>query len=109
MTVVKNGKLTGISLAEIKEQIRLLANFNLPATAVERYEVVVKDGCKTLRKRERPIKFFINQTKYDTQVSGISEHLPSEVFFRRTKASRFNDEERATAVSTVETKECFYS
>lgn len=107
--VVKKGELTSISLAEIQEQIRLLAYFNLSETAVERYEVVVKDGCRTLRKREHPIKFVINQTKYDTQVSGISEQLPSEAFFRRTKASRFNDEERATAVSTVETKECFYS
>lgn len=105
--VVEGGIVKAGSLDEIRKQIELLASMNLPPTMAERYEVVVRDGWKVLRKRDKPIKFVLEQAKYNVPVTDTT--LPSERFYRRTKTSRFNDEHRATAVSLVDVKEAFYS
>lgn len=106
ITIVGNGVIKAGSMAEIERQIQLLAGFNLSPTAVERYEVVVRGEMKVLRKREHPIKFFIDTPKYNIPASDTM--LPSEKFFRRKSPSRFNDENRATAPAVIEIKECFY-
>ena len=106
--VVEGGIVKAGSLDEIKKQIELLASMNLPPTMAERYEVIVRpDGWKVLRKRDKPIKFILEQAKYDVSVTDTT--LPSERFYRRTKPSRFDDEHRATAISLVEVKEALYS
>lgn len=106
--VIEGGIVKAGSLDEIKKQIELLKSMNLPSTMAERYEVVVRsDGWKVLRKRDKPIKFVLEQAKYDVPVTDTT--LPSERFYRRTKPSRFDDEHRATAVSLVDVKEAFYS
>ena len=84
---------------------KLLAKFNLSPQSVERYDVVLRDGVRTLRKREHPIRFFIDQSKYDVPTCNTT--LPSENFFRRKRPSRFNDEERTTAPTMIELKETF--
>lgn len=105
--VVEGGLVRAGSMDEIRKQIELLASMSLPPTMAERYEVVVMDGWKVLRKRDKPIKFVLEQAKYDVPVTDTI--LPSERFYRRTKPSRFDDEHRATAVSMVDVKEAFYS
>jgi len=107
MVVESGGVIRAGALVEIQKQIELLAHFNLPATAAERYEVVIRDGYKVLRKREKPIKFIIQDSKYN--VPEGDTHLPSEAFFRRSRPSRYNDEDRGTAPSMLDLKECFYS
>lgn len=104
--VVEGGIVKAGSLDEIRKQIELLASMSLPPTMAERYEVVVRDGLKVLRKREKPIKFVLDSPKYDVPVTDTS--LPSEKFYRRTRPSRFGDEHRTTAPSLPEVKECFY-
>ena len=105
--VVEGGIVKAGSLDEIRKQIELLASMSLPPTIAERYEVVLRDGWKVLRKRDKPIKFVLEQAKYNVPVTDTT--LPSEQFYRRTKPSRFDDEHRATAVSLVDVKEAFYS
>lgn len=105
ITIVQNGVAKFGTMAYIEEQIKLLAKFNLSPQSVERYEVVLRDGVRTLRKREHPIRFFIDQSKYDVPTCNTT--LPSENFFRRKRPSRFNDEERTTAPTMIELKETF--
>lgn len=105
--VMEGGLVRPGSMDEILEQIRLLAEFRLPASAAERYEVVVRGRYKVLRKRDRPVKFMIETPKYG--VPATDTRLPSEQFYRRTRPTRYDDEHRATAVSTVELKEAFYA
>lgn len=108
VTIVEQGGLVRPgSMEEIKKQIELLASMNLPPTMAERYEVAIRDGWKVLRKRDRPIKFVLEQAKYNVPITNTT--LPSERFYRRTKPSRFDDEHRATAISTIDIKEAFYS
>jgi hypothetical protein len=105
--IVEGGLVRPGSMDEIREQIRLLAEFGLPATAAERYEVVLRGETKVLRKRDRPVRFLIDTPKHGVVPADTS--LPSETFFRRSARPRFGDENRATAVSTVELKEAFYA
>lgn len=105
--VMEGGLVRPGSMDEIREQIRLLAEFNLPFTAAERYEVVLRGETKVLRKRDKPIRFVIETPKYGVPATDV--RLPSEQFYRRTKPSRYDDEHRATAVSTIELKEAFYA
>ena len=104
--VVTGGMVRAGSLDEIRKQIELLATFNLPSTAAERYEVVIKDGFKVLRKRDKPIKFIIEDSKYS--VPATDTMLPSEKFFRRSRPGRYGDEDRTTAPSMMDVKEAFY-
>lgn len=101
--VYEGGALRPKSLDYIAEQIRLLAEFNLTSLAVERFEVVVRDGRRVLTKREKPLRIYSEESKYFTTAGDT--RLPSERFSARRRASRFNDEHRATAVSTVAWKE----
>ena len=104
--VVEGGLVRAGSLDEIRKQIELLAGFGLPSTAAERYEVVLRDGLKVLRKRDRPIKFILQDSKYNVPATDLQ--LPSEQFFRRSRPSRYNDEDRSTAPSVLDVKEAFY-
>lgn len=105
--VVEGGVVRAGSMDEIRKQIELLAGFGLPATAAERYEVVLKGDYKVLRKRDKPMKFIIQDSKYNVPATDMM--LPSEQFFRRSRPSRFNDEHRTTAPATIDVKEAFYS
>jgi hypothetical protein len=107
VTVIEGGVIKPGSIAEIEKQIQLLAGFNLSPTAVERYEVVVRGETKVLRKREHPIKFFIDTAKYN--VTATDTMLPSERFFRRKSQGRWRDENKTTAPVDIEIKECFYN
>lgn len=104
--VVEGGLVRAGSMDEIRKQIELLAGFGLPSTAAERYEVVIRDGCRVLRKRDKPIKFILQDSKYNVPATDLQ--LPSEQFFRRSRPSRYNDEDRATAPSALDVKEAFY-
>lgn len=105
--VVEGGIVRAGSMDEIRKQIELLAGFGLPSTAAERYEVVLKGDYKVLRKRDKPMKFIIQDSKYNVPATDMM--LPSEQFFRRSRPSRFNDEHRTTAPATIDVKEAFYS
>ena len=100
--VIEGGALRPASLDYIEEQIKLLAEFKLSSLAVERYQVIVRDGEKILTKREKPLLIYSEESKFFTTAGDT--RLPSERLSRR-RAGRYNDEHRATAVSGVEWKE----
>lgn len=105
--MVEGGLVRPGSLDEIQRQIEMLAGFGLPSSAAERYEVVLRGETKVLRKRDKPVKFMLDVPKHGVVPTDVS--LPSEKFFRRSSPSRYGDEDRATAVSTIELKEAFYA
>ena len=105
--IIEGGIVRAGSLDEIRKQIELLKGFNLPSSAAERYEVVLRDGYKVLRKREHPIKFILEDSKYSVPV--IDTQLPSERFFRRSRPGRYNDEHRESSPAVLDVKEAFYS
>lgn len=108
VVVHEAGALRPKSLEEIEEQIKLLAEFGLSPMAVEfRQVVVLENGEKRLRKREKPLKIYPDESKYFTLANDT--RLPSERMYQTRRTGRYNDEERATAVSFVEVKETLLS
>ena len=60
--VIEGGALRPASLDYIEEQIKLLAEFKLSSLAVERYQVIVRDGEKILTKREKPLRIYSEES-----------------------------------------------
>jgi hypothetical protein len=108
MSAIVKKESHGLTVAQFNKQVELLAKFELPSTAIERYYVRVdkkNDGSEsyTLCKRNTPIKIYEIDEEANRVVAGMQSYS-ERIGFSKNRG-KYNDEHKLDGANSIEVGE----